>query len=230
MMNNQKKYQSRSGPTVLPAPVGRSKERLKVYRLKNVEETTKEYERPYFGPSHVEDGAEDVLKLKPRYQSIGCQLIRDPIPQVELPTERRKKELRKELADSEHLLILDYRFGDVVWRIRFVNPGRQRDRAIEQFWKQVYEDYQLEDGDSLQLRSFIFNDFLHALDELHELEASPCRVDTSLWGDLWNPRRHRSSADTDGPSSRGSSNVGSGSVAGLGLTSTRVTRDHPLRT
>jgi hypothetical protein len=35
----------------------------------------------------------------------------------------------------------------------------------------VYEDYQPEDGDSLQLRSFTFNDFLHALDELHELEA-----------------------------------------------------------
>jgi hypothetical protein len=41
MMNNQKKYQSRSGPTVSPAPVGRSKERLKLYRLENVEETTK---------------------------------------------------------------------------------------------------------------------------------------------------------------------------------------------
>jgi phosphoglycolate phosphatase-like HAD superfamily hydrolase len=40
-----------------------------------------------------------------------------------------------------------------------------------QFWKQVYEDYQPENGDSLQLRSFIFDDHLHALDELHELEA-----------------------------------------------------------
>jgi hypothetical protein len=128
-----------------------------------------------------------------------------------LPTEKRKKELRKELADSEHFLILDHRLRDIIWRIRFTKPGRQRDRSIEQFWKQVY--YQPEDGDSLQLRSFVFNDFLHALDELHELEAPPCRVDTSSWGDLWNPGRHRSSAGTDGPSSQGSSNVGSSVVS-----------------
>jgi hypothetical protein len=108
-------------------------------------------------------------------------LIRDPIPQVEFTTERRKKELREELADSEYFLLLDYRFRDIVWKIKFTNPGYQLDQTIERFWKQVYEDYQPEDGDSLQLRSFIFNDFLHALDELHE------------------------------------------SVAGLGLTSTRVT-------
>jgi hypothetical protein len=94
-----------------------------------------------------------------------------PIPQVELPREKRKKELGKELADSEHFLLLDHSFRDIVWRIRYMNPGYQQDRAIEQFWIQVCEDHQPEDGDSLQLRGFIFNDFLHALDELHELEA-----------------------------------------------------------
>jgi hypothetical protein len=145
-------------------------------------------------------------------------------PLVELPTEKRKKELRKELADSEHFLSLDHRFRDVAWRIRLTNPGRQRDGVVEQFWKQAYEDYHPEDGDSLQLRSFVSNDFLHALDELHELE------DTSSWGDLWNPRWHRSSARTDGPSLQGSSIVGSGSVAGLGLTGTRVTNGHPPQT
>jgi hypothetical protein len=58
-----------------------------------------EYERPDSGPGHVEDGGGDVLKLKSRQQAVGYWMIRDPIPQIELPTEKRKKELRKELAD-----------------------------------------------------------------------------------------------------------------------------------
>jgi hypothetical protein len=66
---------------------------------------------------------------------LGYWMIRDPIPQVELPTEKRKKELRKELADSEHFLLLDRRFRDIVWRVRYTSPGYQRDRVIEQFWK-----------------------------------------------------------------------------------------------
>jgi hypothetical protein len=64
-------------------------------------------------------------------------LIWDPVPRVELPREKRKKDLRKELADSEHFPLLDHRFRGIVWRIRYVSPGYRRDGAFEQFWKQV---------------------------------------------------------------------------------------------
>jgi hypothetical protein len=39
-----------------------------------------EYERPYFGPSHVEVGGGDVLKLNSKRQSVGFWKIQDPIP------------------------------------------------------------------------------------------------------------------------------------------------------
>jgi hypothetical protein len=141
-----------------------------------------DYERPHLGPSHGEEGGGDVVKRKSRQQSVGYWMIRNPIPQVELPTERRKKELRKELVDTEQFLTLDYRFKDIVRIPRYMNPGYERYRVIEQFWKQVYEDYQPGDGDSLQLRGFTFNYYIHALDEFHELEAPHVELIHHLWG------------------------------------------------
>jgi hypothetical protein len=112
--------------------------------------------------------------LESRRQSANQWLIRDQlrIPQVELPTEIRKKELKQELEDSEHFLTLDYRFKAFVWRIKYIEPGPQRNKAIERFWKQVCEDCPADD-EGLIIRSFVLNDFLHARDELHDLQAPP---------------------------------------------------------
>jgi hypothetical protein len=44
--------------------------------------------------------------------------------------------------------------------------------TIERFWKQVYEDCPVDD-EGLIIRSFVLNDFLHARDELHDLQAPP---------------------------------------------------------
>jgi hypothetical protein len=126
-------------------------------------------------------------------------------------------------VDSEHFLTLDERFISLVWGIKYKAPGSQRELVIEQFWKKADGDYQ-GDEEGLRLRSFVLNGFIHALDELHELEAPPRRADTSSWGDLWNPRRCRSSAVTDGPSSQGGPRVG------LGLTDPCVTGGHPSQT
>jgi hypothetical protein len=173
-----------------------------------------DYMTPYFGPCHAEEGGGEVLKLKSRRQSANQWLIRDQlvIPKVELPTEIRKKELKQESEDSEHFLTLDERFISLVWGTKYKTPGLQRDHVIGRFWKQVYGDCE-GDEEGLRLRSFVLNDFLHALEGLRRLELPTKRVDTASWGFPWT---HRSSADTDGPSSQGSSRVGTGSIAGLG--------------
>jgi hypothetical protein len=54
----------------------------------------------------------------------------------------------------------------------------------------------IEDMDELQVRSFVFNDFLRASDELNELNAPQRRVDTSSWGHPWNHLGRKSGVGT----------------------------------
>jgi hypothetical protein len=121
-------------------------------------------ERP-FGLSHVVDGGGDVPRLNSRQQSVGHWIVQvqSLIPQVELPTETRKKELEQEPADSEHFPLLDVRFKSFVCGIKYMRPGLQRNRMIEKFWKGIYEGFQVEDMDGLRVREFVLNDFLGRL-------------------------------------------------------------------
>jgi hypothetical protein len=126
-------------------------------------------------------------------------LIRDQLTilQIELPTEVSKKELRQQLADLDHVLILDDRFRSFVWEIKHMRSGSMRNQVIEPFWKRVYDGYHAEDMDGLQVRSFVLNDFLRASDEMIELSAlPPRRVDTSSWGHPWNHMERRRSVGT----------------------------------
>jgi hypothetical protein len=87
-----------------------------------------EYERPYFGLSHVEDGGGDVLKFK--LQGINQWLVQlKEIPQVELTTEVRRKELRQEMADAEHSLSMDHLFVSLMWRLKYSNRGHNGTRS-----------------------------------------------------------------------------------------------------
>jgi hypothetical protein len=89
-------------------------------------------------------------------------------PQTEVPTERRKKELMQLQAESEHFLLLDDRLNGFMWEIKHMRSEPWRNRVIERFWNRVYSGYHIEDGDGLQIRSFVLNDFLRASDELYE--------------------------------------------------------------
>jgi hypothetical protein len=112
------------------------------------------------------------------------------------------------IEDAQRSLERDDRFIPFVWRLKFMNAGPQRDKAIGKLWKQAFENYPPED-DRWIVQSFTINDLLQARDELHELSTPLERVDTSLWGYPWG---HRSSADSDGPSSQGRSKVGTESA------------------
>jgi hypothetical protein len=103
-----------------------------------------EYERPYFGPSHVVEGGGDILKLE--HQALNQWLVQPKFTQVELPAEIRKKELKQEIADCEHYMLQDSRFFSFVWRLKYMNPGPERHKAIEQFRIQVYKERPPEDG------------------------------------------------------------------------------------
>jgi hypothetical protein len=121
------------------------------------------YERPCFGPSHVEDGGGDILEQ--RNQAVNHWRIQSPIPQVELPTERWKKELKKVIEEAQHSLELDDRFLPFAWRLTHMDSGLQRDKAISKLWRQAYEEHPPED-DSGVFRSFTINDLLQARDEV----------------------------------------------------------------
>jgi hypothetical protein len=154
-------------------------------------------------------------------------VIQPKFPEVELPTEVRKKEPRSRMAAIEQSMLQDPRFHSFVWTLKYQEPGPRRYRAIERFWHKVYEEKPPE-GLNLTLRGFAMNDFLEAGDELcrweHPMRPPP---DTSSWGHPWS---RRSSVVTDGPLSLGSSKVGTKSVPGSGLTRLCVVRGHPLNT
>jgi hypothetical protein len=71
--------------------------------------------------SHVEDGGSDMPEMVSLQQSVGHWLVQDlSIPQVELPTETRTKELGQELADSERFLLMDDRFRNFMWGLKYM--------------------------------------------------------------------------------------------------------------
>jgi hypothetical protein len=174
-----------------------------------------EFERPYFGPSHVDDGGGAELNFGLQASNFWrCQL---KIPQIELPTEIRKSELKKRMNDSEQQLVTGPKFHAHAWRIRNFF-GSQRESALRNFWREVYRE---ENHDQRRVfKEFALNDYLEASDELHRLE-NPMR---SWWRPSW---EHRSSAVTV---CSGTSVVGTGLVSGAGLTGTCVTSGHPLQT
>jgi hypothetical protein len=174
-----------------------------------------EFERPYFGPSHVDDGGGAELNLGLQFSN--CWRCQSKIPQIELPTEIRKLELKKRMEVSEQQLVTDPKFHAHAWRIKNFF-GLQRESALRNFLREVYKE---EHHDSQRVfKEFALNDYLEASDELHGL-VHPMR---SWWRPCW---EHRSSADTVGS---GMSVVGTGLVSGAGLTGTCVTSRHPLQT
>jgi hypothetical protein len=181
-----------------------------------------EFERPFTGPSHVDDGGGDEFNRK--LQAPNQWLIRPKFPEVELLTEARKKELKREMAEIEHYRLQDSRFHSFMWTLKYKEPGPERYKAIEKFWKKIYEDHPPHD-ESLIFRSYSMQDFLQARDESDALEH-PMRPppNTSSWGHPWS---RRSSVVTDGPGSLSSSKVGTESVPGSGLTGTCVASGHP---
>jgi hypothetical protein len=49
--------------------------------------------------------------------------------------------------------------GSFMWNLKYMDPGPERYKAIEKFWKKIYEEHPPED-ESLIFRSFSMNDFL----------------------------------------------------------------------
>jgi hypothetical protein len=127
-----------------------------------------EFERPYFGLSHVVEGC--GAEFKPFYSENHV---------VKLPTESRKEELRHKLSEIKQNSIQDIRLYSVLWRIQGFPAGNRRLQAIKEGWKLYgpsrsgdlnHEDRPRHDDFSLALKSFILNDFLEAQDELYALE------------------------------------------------------------
>jgi hypothetical protein len=76
-----------------------------------------EFERPYFGPSHVKDGGGAELRML-QFQDSNFGRNQWKVSQVELPTEIRKSELKRRMKVSEQQLTPDPKFFRAAWRIR----------------------------------------------------------------------------------------------------------------
>jgi hypothetical protein len=125
-------------------------------------------------PSHVEDVGGAELKNDIRVSNHWRR--QSDIPQVELPTEIRKAELKRRMKASEQQLIPDQKFFESAWRIKNTF-GPQREKALTKFWREVYKEEHHDDR--RVFREFALNDYLEASDELHELEypmRAPCTV------------------------------------------------------
>jgi hypothetical protein len=180
-----------------------------------------EFKRPYFGPSHVDDGGGAELRMLQFHDSNFCR-NQSKVPQILLPTETRKAVLKERIKISEQQLVTDPKFHAHAWRIKNFF-GSQRESALRNFWREVYKE---ENHDPRRVfKEFALNDYLEANDELHALDH-PMRP---WWRPNWKDR-HRSSAATVGLGSLSSSMVGTGLVSGTGSTGTCVAGRNPLQT
>jgi hypothetical protein len=75
-------------------------------------------------PSHVVDGGGDEFKR--RLQAPNQWLIQPKFPEVELPTEVRKKELRRVCQKSS----ITSRFYSFMWNLKYMDPGQDDTRLL----------------------------------------------------------------------------------------------------
>jgi hypothetical protein len=144
----------------------------------------------------------------------------------------KHQERLQKLRDCKHFLYQDRRFQEVTRLVETVEPGPERVKVIDDFWKDPWEEREM-----LRIRGKVLAEHIGLLEEersrrsLCERSSGPSHVEDG-GGDAQRlaDGMHRSSAVTDGPSSQGSSMVGTESVPGLGLTSTCVASGHPLQT
>jgi hypothetical protein len=115
-------------------------------------------------PSHIEDGGGDELKDDNRVSNHWRR--QSKIPQVELPTEVRKAELKRRMKASEQQLLPDPKFFNSAWRIK-ESFGNQREKTLREFSREVYKEEHHDDR--RVFREFALNDYLEASDELHDL-------------------------------------------------------------
>jgi hypothetical protein len=149
----------------------------------------------------------------------------------------RDQERLQELRDCEHYLSQDPRFKEITYQVRTLEPGPERIKAVDGFWNTAYSRFQRSERESLSSRGKVLAEYVGLLYEerlrrsLCKRSPGPSHVEDG-GGDTQRSanRGHRSSAVIDGPSSLGSSIVGSKSTPGLGLTGTCVTNGHHLQT
>jgi hypothetical protein len=99
-----------------------------------------------------EEGGGDARRFEVRQQAIGHWLVRNQlmISQVELPTELKKREQLEKLRDLDHCLTQDGRFRGILFQVRHMPPGRQRNQTRDNLWASVYDGYHIGDLDCLK--------------------------------------------------------------------------------
>jgi hypothetical protein len=75
--------------------------------------------------------------------------------------------MKKQLRAVKHHLRQELRFAKIVDQVKHMDPGRTRDKAIEEFWISVYNgsgpDYHM-----LEVRGRVFAEYLQLRDEVFE--------------------------------------------------------------
>jgi hypothetical protein len=110
------------------------------------------------------------------------------------------------MKEAEQRLVADPFVFASAWRLKHTVQGSQRDKALGQFWKKVYQEPVHDD--QRVFKEFALNDYLEASDELHDLEY-PMRPWISWSSSTW---ERRSVAVSDGVTSLSVAKVGTGSV------------------
>jgi hypothetical protein len=86
------------------------------------------------------------------------------ISQVESVFEIQKPERKKRLRDLKHWLKQEWRIGLIASQARHMEPGRSRDKAIEDFWISVYNGSYPCDPGFLQMKGWDLAQYLHHIE------------------------------------------------------------------
>jgi hypothetical protein len=84
------------------------------------------------GLSHVEDGAGDTHRPKQSNHWLFREQLE--IQQRESAFEIKRREQKRRWRDLKPYLSQDWRFARILYQVQHMNPGRNLDRVIEDFW------------------------------------------------------------------------------------------------
>jgi hypothetical protein len=143
------------------------------------------------GPSHVDDGGGDTHQPKQSNHWLFREQLE--ITQHESAFEIKRGEQKVRLRVLKHSLSQESRLDRIVHQVQYMDPGRARDRVIEEFWISVHNGSYHPDCEMLERREWASAEYFCLCDEV--LEQSP-QVGMEQGADLGTQLKRRSGAVT----------------------------------
>jgi hypothetical protein len=81
------------------------------------------------------------------------------------PVASRKEAHDVRIKECGDFLKKDSRFWNITDQVRFYGPGPERNKLVDEFWKDAYPDFYRSDREMIRVRGRVLSDYIGLLDE-----------------------------------------------------------------